>query len=180
MRDVIVVSLLALSFAGPFLPVMLRAQEQPPHAVSLSPLSTPFPQSASSDMPSANAEAAARMLDGLQGVFDAMSGPADESDFGHRLSVIADTGRDLLNARMITPAFHARCARVVLVVRLAIITDTGQILKPIVNREFVAFVREVTGKTYNPQAPASQQIAVFSDAVATELTKLREEAKRLR
>lgn len=122
---------------------------------------------------------ATELLDRLQAVFGKLSGPADEADLGHQLSVLADTGRECLDARSITPAFHARFARVPLVVRPAIITDTGQILKPIVNRELVAFVRDVAGKNYNPRAPISDQIEMISDAVATELTRLRVPARQL-
>jgi len=116
---------------------------------------------------------AAELLGRLQTAFDSMSGGASESDLAHELSSIAGDGRSMLAAEIITPAFHQRFARVLLVVRLAIITDSGKILSPIVDREFIAFVRSVTGKTYNPDGPVTEQIGVFSDAVATELTRLR-------
>jgi hypothetical protein len=119
------------------------------------------------------AEQVALLLDGAQAVIDKMGGGAAETDLGHDLSVLANFGRDLLRDGFITPAFHTRFARVLLVLRLAVITDTGRILAPIVNREFIAFVRSVTGKTYDPDGPPSQQIALFSDAVATEVTRLR-------
>jgi len=178
MRHVIVVSVLALCIAGLLQPAMLWAQARPPLIVPPPP--SPLPQTAPSEKPRIHAEMATELLDRLQAVFGKLSGPADEADLGHQLSVLADTGRERLDARIITPAFHARFARVLLVVRLATITDTGQILKPIVNKEFVAFVRDVAGKTYNPRAPISDQIGMISDAVATELTRLRALARQLR
>jgi len=123
--------------------------------------------------PGAMAEQVALLLDGVQAVIDKMGGGAAETDLGHDLSVLASHSRDLLRDGFITSAFHTRFARVLLVMRLATITDTGRILTPIVNREFIGFVRSVTGKTYDPDGPVSQQIGMLSDAIATELTRLR-------
>lgn len=130
--------------------------------------------------PPTPAERATELLDGVLQVYEKLSVPLNESDLGHQLSILAERGRACLQDGTITPAFHTRYARVLLVVRMVLITDTGKILAPIVDKELIAFVRDVTGKTYDPNGPVSQQIGDFSDAVATELTRLRLLASRLR
>ena len=127
-----------------------------------------------------HASIAGRLLDRLQETFDKIGGPTTEADLGHELSVLSNDGRDFLAGGILTPAFHARFARLLLVVRLATITDTGRVLASVTDREFASFVRDVTGKTYDPRGSVSLQIAMFSDAVATELTRLRAAARQLK
>lgn len=126
-----------------------------------------------------NAQVASELLDRLQRVFDQM-GSVEEGELAAELSNLARDGRACLESAIFDKNFHARYARLLRVVRLVLITDTGDILADIVNRELVAFVRDVTGKAYDPSAGASEQIVMFSDAVATELTQLHALAKKLR
>ena len=51
-------------------------------------------------------------------------------------------------------------------------------LRPVFNREFGSFVKDVTGKTFDMSPESSGQIEMLSDAMATELSRLGVEARR--
>lgn len=138
----------------------------------------PPPASSPAATPS-HTQVASELLDRLQRVFDRMGSEA-EAELAAELSNLAHDGRAGLAHGVFDKNFHARYARLLRVVRLVLITDTGDILADIVNRELVAFVRDVSGKVYDPSAGGSEQIVMFSDAVAAELTQLHALAKKLR
>jgi hypothetical protein len=133
---------------------------------------SPAPLPGGQAPPPSPTEAAENLLDRLQQAFEGLERGSSEIDIGHELSTIANHGRDCLAGGIVSPDWHARFARVLLVVKLATITDTGRILAPIRNREFASFVYDVTGAKYDPSGPPSEQIAQFSEAVATERTRL--------
>jgi hypothetical protein len=137
-------------------------------ATTLPPPSLPGGQA---PPPSATA-AAENLLDRLQQAFEGLERGSSEIDIGHDLSTIANGGRDCLAGGIVSPDWHARFARLLLVVKLATITDTGKILAPIRGKEFTSFVYDITGAKYDPDGPPSEQIAQFSEAVATERTRL--------
>ncbi len=166
-RTILVVAFLAISSLAA-LPAQSGQPPPPPPPPPLQDRAAPT-----------HAQVAVELLDRLQAQFDVLGAMRDEREVGHELSMLANDARACLNDGALTPAFHSRFARLLLVVRLAIITDTGHILAPIVDREFTAFVHDVTGKVYDPNGSASEQIGVFSDAVATELTRLRALARRM-
>jgi hypothetical protein len=139
----------------------------------------PPPPAGLSSTPRPHSEVAVELLDRMQGVFDRMSS-AGERELADELSSLALDGRACLQQGVFDREFHARYARLLRVLRLALITDTGDILADIVNRELVAFVKDVTGRTYDPAAGASEQIVLFSDAVAAEFTALHAQARRLK
>lgn len=139
----------------------------------------PPPPPALSSTPRPRSEVAGELLDRIQGVFDRMSS-AGERELADELSNLALDGRACLQEGVFDREFHARYARLLRVLRLALITDTGDILADIVNRELIAFVKDVTGRTYDPAAGASEQIVLFSDAVATEFAALHAQARRLK
>jgi hypothetical protein len=138
----------------------------------------PPPAAAAHATPRPRAEVALELLERLQQVFDRMS-VAEERELADELSSLAHAGRACLHSDVFDREFHARYARLLRVLRLVLITDTGDILADIVNRELIAFVKDVTGRTYDPAAGASEQIVLFSDAVASELAALHARARRL-
>jgi hypothetical protein len=139
----------------------------------------PPPAVAARATPRSHSEVTLELLERLQQVFDRMS-VAEERELADELSSLAHAGRACLQEGVFDREFHARYARLLRVLRLVLITDTGDILTDIVDREIGAFVKDVTGKTYAPEAGASGQILLFSDAVATEFTTLHAQARRLK
>jgi hypothetical protein len=117
------------------------------------------------------------LVDRFITVFKSMGQP-DFEEMDRRLADLADAARAAHEARTIDDTFFARFARVLLVAKLESVTDRGRILSSIVDREFSAFVRDVTGKTYDSSASATAQIGMLSDAMATELSRLSLDARR--
>lgn len=184
MSALIVVAVLSSVLMAPFPASAPWAQSRPPVIVPPPPPPPPPPSPPGAGPPPSvketNIRIVGELLDRFEQTFEKLAGGANEIDLGHELSVLANDARSYLEGGVLTSAFHARFAQVLLVTRLATITDTGRILAPITDREFTSFVKAATGKVYDPKGPASEQIAMFSDAMATELTRLRVLAKQMK
>jgi hypothetical protein len=175
MLALIVGAVLCSLLLAPF-PVPVPGTQSRPPVIVPPPPPPPPPPAGAVQLPAVgetNKRTVVELLDRFQQMSEKLAGGANEIDLGHELSVLANDARSCLERGVLSSAFHARFARLLLVMRLATITDTGRILAPITDREFSSFVKAVTGQVYDPKGPASEQIAMFSDAVATELTRLR-------
>ncbi|MBM3295321.1 MAG: hypothetical protein FJY80_08660 [Candidatus Aminicenantes bacterium] len=85
------------------------------------------------------------------------------------LMTAAVSARD---AKAIDPSFFRRYHRLLMVVRLSLVTDMSGILKPLVDREFGGFIKDVTGEAYDAEGSATRQIAQFLKAVDAEIMNL--------
>jgi len=114
-----------------------------------------------------------KLLENLNALFDRMSeGQISESEGTAALDKLMDQAAALRESGRLEAAFMKRFHRLLLVLRLSFITDRKGILRPLVDREFGSFVKDATGKTYDPEAGATQQIALFAEAVNAEILSL--------
>lgn len=143
------------------------AQTPPPPPMSPSP-----PPAAPS-----GAELVDRFINAFQKASRATE-PASFDDMDIMLAELAATARASHEAGTIDDDFARRFGRVLLVAKLMSITDRGGVLRPVFDREFGSFVKDVTGKTYGMSPDGSGQIGMLSDAMATELSRLGVEARR--
>ena len=86
-------------------------------------------------------------------------------------SELMQMARQSLADRRIDQQFFDRYSRVLRVTLLASIPDKAEILKPITNREFSSFIRDVLGK--NIDESSSILLGDLSSALANEVTNLR-------
>lgn len=111
------------------------------------------------------------LVDGLQKLLERL--PRMQHD-----GIVADleglrsNARESLGMARISQAFFDRFQRLIRVERLALTDDPDQILKPCVDRELGAFIRAVLGHN-DPKYKVEITIQLFSEAIATELTRLR-------
>jgi hypothetical protein len=117
------------------------------------------------------------LLEGLYQAFTRMAETGVDATV-KKLESLMTEATSAREANTIDAAFFKRYHRVLLVVRLSLITDIPGILKPLVDREFGDFIKDVTGKTYDPEGGATKQITQFSEAVDTEIMNLMAELRK--
>lgn len=159
-----VMLLLALAAA------LTAAQTPPP------PPPPPMAPAPASPAPS-GAELVDRFIAGFREASTSMA-PKSFDEMDTMLAELAEAARTAHEARAIDDEFARRFGRVLLIAKLTSITDRGGVLRPVFDREFGSFVKDVTGKTFDTSPGASGQIGMLSDAMATELSRLGVEARR--
>ena len=121
------------------------------------------------------------LLDRLQNIFSkaaelqAMSGKEILSS----LEGLMKEARKAREASSIEEPFFRRYIRLIRVLKMATMEDPEQILQPIFLKEMGMFVRDILGGG-DPKHDIEVSISRFSNAVATELTRLRVELFRSR
>ncbi|MCX6550578.1 MAG: hypothetical protein NTY02_06175 [Acidobacteria bacterium] len=127
---------------------------------------------------------ATELVTRLQQTFEKLGSGDSACAASEELGDLTRDAEGALNTGQLTPAFHARLKRLLLIVRLSTYSDPGGLLAPALlpfaNKELTAFVRDATGKAFNPKGPVSEQIGMVADATATEMTSLQAAAKQLK
>jgi hypothetical protein len=71
----------------------------------------------------------------------------------------------------IDAVFYARLSRVLALTKLVIVPDPGGILEPVINREMLFFVHDITGEDLN-RAGGPETIGQVANAIAEEILNL--------
>lgn len=119
------------------------------------------------------AHPAVKLITDVNALFEKMSQTMDgEQEQAAILDTAMAAAMELRAANSIDDSFLKRFQRVLLVIRLSLITDRSGILKTLVFREMAGFVKDVSGEKFDPEGPVTAQIGMFSKAVDTELMNL--------
>jgi len=116
---------------------------------------------------------AVKLMEDVNALFDKISGTVvSEQEQVAGLDKAMEAATELRAANKIDAAFLKRFQRVLLVIRLSLITDRSGILRSLVAGEMAGFVKDVTGEKFDPQGPPTAQIVMFVKAVNTEIMNL--------
>ncbi|MCX6555993.1 MAG: hypothetical protein NTW95_00940 [Candidatus Aminicenantes bacterium] len=119
------------------------------------------------------AHPAVKLITDVNALFEKMSQTmVSEPEGAAVLDTVMEAATELRAANRIDAAFLKRFQRILLVIRLSLITDRSGILKTLVFQEMAGFVKDVSGEKFDPEGPATAQIGMFSKAVDTELMNL--------
>lgn len=140
----------------------------------------PPPSGAMSTVRPSSRQVANELLDEFDVLLKMLNkAPLDQAEFGRKLGNMAQNGNACLEAGVFDRAFYARYERLLRALLVYSITDPGGLIREFTDRELGTFVKETTGQRLDREAPASEQIALFAEAVAGEMTGLRAAALRL-
>ena len=116
---------------------------------------------------------AVKLITDVNALFEKMSQTmVSEQEGAAVLDTAMEAATGLRAADSIDDSFLKRFQRVLLAIRLSLITDRSGILKTLVFREMAGFVKDITGEKFDPEGPVTAQIGMFSKAVDTELMSL--------
>ncbi len=79
--------------------------------------------------------------------------------------------RQAQEAREIDAVFYARLSRVLALTKLVIVPDPGGVLEPVINREMLFFVHDITGEDLNREG-GPKTIGQVANAIAEEILNL--------
>jgi len=114
------------------------------------------------------------LLDNLNKIFETMSqGALPPGEAASSLDTLKAAAIQALDKKELTPAFFDRYIRVLRIVRLVMATGPNDPEAANAEKEIGLFVKDVSGKEWNAEAPVSKKIGRFSEAVAAESAALR-------
>ncbi|MGB7294636.1 MAG: hypothetical protein WBC70_03535 [Candidatus Aminicenantales bacterium] len=93
------------------------------------------------------------------------------ADLEPTLLRIASELRKAREAGEIDPVFNARLSRILAVTKLVIVPDPGGMLGPVINRELLFFVHDITGEDFEKEGGAAA-INQVANAIAEEILNL--------
>ena len=114
------------------------------------------------------------LIDKLQNIFDeaAVSSTAAWGKIVKSLEGLMREAREARDAVRLDEPFFKRYSRLIRVMKMAMMEDPEQILQPVLLKEMGAFVQDILGQS-DPNFDTEMNIGKFSDACATEMTRLR-------
>lgn len=113
------------------------------------------------------------LVDKLVGLFNQMANSPDVSydQINSAISEMMVTARQAKAEQRIDQQFFDRYSRILRVIKLVIIEDKAEILRPISGPECAAFIRDVTGQKIKGTGEAN--LAMTAQAIAKELENLK-------
>ena len=120
--------------------------------------------------PNPNEKAGYALLDLFINSFRDMANRGS-GDLEPTLLKMADELRQARNEGDIDAVFYARLSRVLALTKLVIVPDPGGILEPVINREMLFFVHDITGEDLNREG-GPKTIGQVANAIAEEILNL--------